>query len=1047
MNPEMHPSRARATSPRSDSFGLVLLCFFLSGFAGLVFETLWTREFSLVFGTSELAVATVLAAYMGGLAAGAAVARRWVLRTTRPVLIYGFLELGIALGALAVPTAIRAAQSLGVALFGGESLPPDASAGFQSLYNLICSFVILLVPTGFMGATLPLLTRFAVTRDEEVGERVALLYATNTAGAVLGTLLAAFWLLPNLGLRQTVWVGVAANLLVFALAWAAGSKAVPLPAVAAEDSGRSTPTQEGWILPLMLLAGVTSFTYEVLWTRLLGQLLGGTVYAFGTMLASFLVGIAAGSAVASRVAGSRAQALAAFPLSQLGVAACSFAAFASVDRLPELALAWGAGGGAGLLRNASLAALILLPGALFIGASFPLAVRILAVDDTDASPASARVYAWNTLGAIAGSIGAGFLWIPWLGFHGALTAAVAINLLIAAGAAWRARPPSRLVVGVALAGLALLVAFPPGPPWRLLTTSSLMLIAGKLEATPPEKIQFFAAGRSSTVIVREGRDGAAELITNGLPEASVRPRGATLMDNTATWLSGLPLLARPEARSMLVIGLGAGSTIEQVPAFVQRIDVIELEAEVLEANRRLAAGRAFDPLSDPRVRVTVNDARGSLQLTTAKWDVIVSQPSHPWTAGASHLFTQEFFAQAHAHLEPGGVLAQWLGPGFTDEPLLRSLLATLRQVFPHVELYWLVRDEALFFLASDAPIQAPAASARTLAQAPGDFAHLGVHTPEDVAPLLLLDDDGTRSLAEGAPLSTDAQNLFQFRAPHVLRSPIQPAALANLAAAREPLLPLDPSWDAVRLARRLLASGHVQRTQRIAESLSGSPQGDAIQGLLALQRGERPTALARLRSALESDPEMREAWVALTRQRFADERIAYSPSARRATSYPELALVAKGWRQVGSGNWAGLAALDPSLAAIPARDPLYEDALRLRALWRIESADPSRAREALAQLDILLPMSHTVTDAILRSRALANAGETSPALGLLAAMVRGIDPSAASSPALLEALDAALAAVPVTDDHAEQRAAVADAMAARRLEFGARGPRPAGAQP
>ena len=187
-------------------FPLLLLCFLLSGFAALLYETAWTREFAFVFGTSELAVVSVLAAYMGGLAAGAGVAARLAPRVRRPVLVYGLLELGIAASALAVPSAIRAATALyTLRLRRASRRRPRQGQLAGALFYLLCSFAILLVPTGLMGATLPLLARHAVRRDDEIGRRIGLLYAINTAGAVLGTLCAAFVLLPALGLRATVY--------------------------------------------------------------------------------------------------------------------------------------------------------------------------------------------------------------------------------------------------------------------------------------------------------------------------------------------------------------------------------------------------------------------------------------------------------------------------------------------------------------------------------------------------------------------------------------------------------------------------------------------------------------------------------------------------------------------------------------------------------------------------------------------------------------------------------------------------------------------------
>ena len=196
----------------------VLACFFLSGFAALLYQTAWLRQFSLICGTGELAVATVLAAYMGGLALGSAVAARYAGRVTRPVLAYGVLEAGIALSALAVPLLLLAARALYSSILGDQPTPPDAATIGQPVFYLLVAFVVLAIPTGFMGATLPLLIRYAVRTDRDVGPRVALLYAINTAGAVCGTVAAAFVLLPAFGLNRTVWVGVAVNALVFVVA-------------------------------------------------------------------------------------------------------------------------------------------------------------------------------------------------------------------------------------------------------------------------------------------------------------------------------------------------------------------------------------------------------------------------------------------------------------------------------------------------------------------------------------------------------------------------------------------------------------------------------------------------------------------------------------------------------------------------------------------------------------------------------------------------------------------------------------------------------------
>ena len=204
--------------PHTFAFIAVSACFFLSGFAALLYQIAWMRQISTVFGTSELAVATVLAAYMGGLAAGAAVAARMMHRIRRPILVYGVLEAVIAISAIAVPFLLQLAGLVYAWMFGGLEQPPDASGLGQSMFYLAVTFLVLAIPTGCMGATLPMVTRYAVHKDEDVGPRVGLLYSINTVGAIAGTLVAAFLLLPAFGLWGTILTGVAINLAVFGIA-------------------------------------------------------------------------------------------------------------------------------------------------------------------------------------------------------------------------------------------------------------------------------------------------------------------------------------------------------------------------------------------------------------------------------------------------------------------------------------------------------------------------------------------------------------------------------------------------------------------------------------------------------------------------------------------------------------------------------------------------------------------------------------------------------------------------------------------------------------
>jgi spermidine synthase len=960
-------------------YALLLACFFLSGFAALIYQTAWTRQFAFVFGTSELAVATVLAAYMGGLAAGAVAAARFVGRVRRPVLVYGVLELGIALAALCVPAALDAATALYVALFGGSNDPADAGGLVAALFYLVSSGAILLVPTGLMGATLPLLARHAVRRESEIGSRVGLLYAINTVGAVAGTVGAGFLLLPRLGLLSTIHVGVAVNGLVFLAAALVARGAEPLPAPGPR--------------------GAVSFSYEVLWSRLLGHLLGGSVYGFATMLASFLAGIAIGSAIASRFASSPARAARGFALAQLGTAWLSLLAFFAQDRMPELSRAIAAQTGARMAADAAVAAATLLPAALCLGATFPLAVRVLARQEAEAGTAAARVLAWNTLGAVMGAVGAGFFLVPALGYSGALALAFTINLALAAAAAV-ARPRSRRLIALVAVSAGGLVLLPPAPPWNLLRTSPLSGQAATGDVT------WFGVGRSATVLLLE-QNGAWRLRTNGLPEARISPRGAHFGGaEIARWLSALPCLNRPDTRSMLVVGLGGGVVLEAIPSTVESIDVVELEPEVILANRAISALRQRDPLSDSRVRIIANDARGALLLTRRRYDAIVSQPSHPWTAGASHLFTREFFELAREHLAPAGIFGQWMGLGFADEPLLRTLVATLLDVFPHVRVYQPASGGVLF-LGSLQPLGTRADVSRSIASAPSDYARLGIVDPDDVTLAVVLDERGSRDFAAGAPLNTDDRNLLQMRSPAVARTTQTSSQSPRFDFARDdPLLRPTPDLDRVYAVRRLLARGFAKRARRGAEATADPGARAAARGLVSSILGKPLAARRELDRALELDPGSKEARAALLRLRRRDLVAREAPgSGPLADPTDAEAALIDAWRAAAAGRWAEVESLDPRLARLAARDPLYPDGVRLRVSWRLANGSPVHVRDAVALADQLVPISGSLEDRILRARAAAAAGEHRGALSDLFEIATRMRPFPANRPLARNALE------------------------------------------
>ncbi len=1015
-------------------FSLLLLCFFLSGFAALIYQTAWTRQFAVVFGTSELAVATVLAAYMAGLALGATLIGRVSGRIRRPVLVYALLELGIALGALAVAPALDFATRLHTGMLGGLSQLPSTGGLNHALFYLLCSFAILMVPTAMMGATLPLLARHAVRSEQEIGPRVGGLYATNTFGAVCGTLVTGFWLLPALGLGSTIHVAIAANGLVFlaavALDRAAGSPP-PLPA----GTTQRPPLRNRWILPFALLSGAVSFTYEVVWTRLLGHFLGGSVYAFATMLASFLIGIALGSALAARRATDPVRSARGFARAQIGVAGFSLAAFLGMGFLPELTEFVASRGPEGLWVEAGLAALVLLPSTLCIGATFPFAVRVLAGDETAAASAAARVFAWNTTGAVLGAIGAGFFVVPALGFAITMSVAAATGLALAGATALATVPRRRALVAVAAVGLGGLVLLRPAEPWRLLRSSPL----------PPRQIQqgetaFYSVGRSATVLLLEQLRGWY-LRTNGLPEALiVRPGARGDHKEVNRWLGGLGSVLRPQARSILVIGLGGGSVVEAVPPPITEIDVVELEPEVVRANREVSSRRRTDPLGDPRVRIVENDARGALMLANRRYSLIVSQPSHPWTAGASHLYTREFFELARDHLEPDGLFIQWMGAAFVDPPLVETIVATLGAVFPEIAVFR-PSPPGLLFVGSRSPLSLPTP--------PGDasledvWRPLGLEATEDLAAALALDDEAARAFAAGADLCTDDRNRIAMRSPGVVRSarsvPQRIAAIDTALLVHDPWQRPTPDLDRVHLVRRLLAWRFSDRADAVAEWSQDPGEAAIANAFVARARGDAGGAARALAAALRSGGQADRAWRAQQLLQFRGTDTAVPDD---APTHAADRAVLEGWRHQARGDWAALRASEPALSQAEPRDILYDEALRLRAIWRIEIGDPLETRDLENLTDRLIAASGRSPDLLLfRARAAAAAGDDQGALMGLAETVEGLQPRHAEHRDLARRAMALLRKLPADPTTTSLRKGIA-----QRLARIARGPRRGGPQ-
>ena len=956
-SPSVEPSR---------SMTIIAFCFLLSGFAALLYETVWLRQFAILLGTSEQALAIVLASYMGGLALGSALAIRYVDRISRPLLTYGILEAGIAIAALAMPIGLMIVRAIQPALFAGADQPPDAGSLSQMSFGFVSAFTLIVLPTAMMGATLPLLTKHVVHRDEELGPRIAWLYAINTLGAVAGTLFAAFVCLPTLGLVRTVWVGVAANLAVFALVWwlsktngrQLGSPEVKSQSLAKQQSGTSLQDRRfRWVVVLIAFSGAISFCYEIVFTRMLGHVIGGSTFAFATMLSGFLLGITIGSAIATRFALTRRTAAIGFAYAQCLAAISGVAAYQALNT----AAGWPLKerfGESSILMFVTLSIAVLLPTAICVGATIPLAIRIWAASENDAASASARVYMWNVLGAIAGSVLTGAYLLPALEYEGAARVAVVGNLVLAISAMLLFQI-SRKHYGAVVVGLAVLIGFIPRFPENVMRRSAIAIdfADGYLIHTD--------VGRSATVALFQQPMGI-QLRTNGLPEARVTPRGDSLTTRGAgVWLSALPPLLRPEIESMLIVGLGGGIAASSVPPSVQQIDVFELEPGVVEANRLISDHRESDPLLDSRLSVILNDGRNGLHLTSKTYDSIVSQPSHPWTAGASHLFTREFAEIASEHLTDRGVFLQWMSTEFVDMTLMKSMTASLVSVFPHVRLYCPTHDQ-LLFVAGKQPIDAESIETQSafIPRVNRDYyLQLGITSPTDLYGILRLDTKGAKDFSSDSRPITDDRNLFATRLP-VSGDAAHTAAIAKQLAPLRPLFrdDFDRATSCPTLnPYSLLVYRHWDfsdaETRQLIAMITDPVEHAIVEAVMAKRRGDWNAYGQSLVATCKKHPEDPRAAFLLLADNFTNPKVTISVDQMQVLGElldERYTTLIEAISASTRSHWEILKERDDVLASVRRDDVAFPFVPALRASWRIylnDSDQRASAREAIRIID------------------------------------------------------------------------------------------------
>jgi spermidine synthase len=849
---------------------VVLCCFFLSGASGLILELLWTRMLTLVFGSTALAVSTVLATYMGGLGLGSYLAGKVADRIKNSVRAYALAEAAIGLYALAVPWLIHFYPGLNHwlwAAFGDRYT-------LLSLLRFVASAALLIVPTTLMGATLPLLARYFVSRPFELGRvslRLGTLYAVNIFGGVSGSFLAGFISLPLIGVRSTNFLAasfdlsLAAAILIaqrFSVRWTTTPKGPSLDELAAQAKPAEaslpviTPAARRAVLIAFAVSGATAMTLQVLWTRALAVIIGSSIFSFTIILLAFLIGLGTGSAAFGRLAQRFRDPVRSLAMVHLGIVAAIGLSYLVTDRLPYvftyLLSSTSITADAVLVCQFTLACIAVLPSTFLMGAIFPITVRVVTASLGRVGRDVGSAYALNTVGAIVGSFLSGFVVLPQLGLQKGIYVSAVLDLGLAAllFAVSSSLAPSRRLLGMAgAAGMALLAL--ALPRWNLTDFSigffRVSMARDYIEMVEHRhqkkkwqmpKLVYYKDGIATTVSVDQWGK-VFSLKNNGKVDAS---NDADMPTQISVGLLPLLLYQNDHPPKVALVGFGSGVTAGAVTQYpIASLEVVELEPAIYEASHFFDSVNQR-PLENPKVRALAGDGRNFLSQRSDLYDVIISQPSNPWITGVSNLFTREYFQDIKARLRDDGIFCQWAQLYEMAPWNIKAIYRTLAEEFPYVMVFAaedLSSDTIL--IASRHPIDL---DVRRIARAfenpvtAAEAKRAGFASPHDVPAFLLLGPEELRSFTAGARINTDDNALIEFAAPRDLLGyakfdpylakiygPMWPyGRLSELVAGYDGP---DRALAMARLARSLLAHGKAREAhlwQRRAEAAGSGPE-------------------------------------------------------------------------------------------------------------------------------------------------------------------------------------------------------------------------------
>jgi spermidine synthase len=653
---------------------VLLLLFAGSGCAALIYEIVWYQLLQLVIGSSAVSLGVLLATFMGGLCFGSLMLPRLKLASDHPLRVYAKIEIGIAICGVLVLFLMPLVDSVYTAAVG-HGLPAIL------LRAIVCA-LCLIPPTFLMGASLPAAARWLKSSPEGVSW-MGMLYGANTVGAVTGCLLAGFYLLRVSNMTVATLVAAAFNVAVALVSFSLAKRAPEYDVVT--DQAGPLITRGLWpVYATIALSGASALGAEVIWTRLLGLMLGATVYTFSIILAVFLVGIAIGSSVGATLARGSRNPRMLLGWSQMALAAAiAWTAWQLANSLPWWPVNPLLSTSPWYTFQIDMVRCLwaVIPAALLWGASFPLALAAAAEKDGDSGRLVGGIYAANTGGAILGALAFSLILVPAIGTGRSQSLLVAIATVsgLSALVPLVIRP---LRIGRAIAVAAAVVAavmlaqsVAPVPGMLIAYGRRIMTSLGR------SKVLFTGEGINSSIAITEWDDGAIQFHVSGKVEASTESYDMRLQ----RMLGHMPALLHNDPKSVLIVGFGAGVTAGSfvVHPSVSRIVICEMEPLIPPTATKYFGRQNYEVMNDKRTQIIYDDARHFVLTTPEKFDIITSDPIHPWVKGSATLYSKEYFELVKRHLNPGGVVTQWVPLYESDPATVKSEIATFFDVFPN----------------------------------------------------------------------------------------------------------------------------------------------------------------------------------------------------------------------------------------------------------------------------------------------------------------------------------------------------------------------------